>query len=303
MSEVLSVARDVLAAQERDGVVAVADITNTGLTRELADDFFGELLCFKEYLGLRAAGVEPALQALDGEGKHCCTAHAPYSTHADLLLALKKRAAGLDHVFPLHVAEPPCETEMICRGRGELPDFLRRRGFWDGSFQPTGIDKTGSVLYLHQLGILDHRTLCVHCIHVSNEEIELLHQNGCGICLCPGSNRYLGVGTPPVGRYLEQGLRPALGTDSLASNPELSMWREMRLLAEDHPEVDHGDILAMATRNGAGALGLEDDYGTLEPGKKASFLAVPLENTLRDEAEILDYLVTTGAAICPQWIR
>ena len=296
-------ARSSLIDQQDDGVIAIADISNTGLTRNLCSDFFGKLLCFKEYLGLRASGVEQSQQALQAEADHhLCSAHAPYSTHADLLLTLKKRALLAGHIFPIHVAEPHAESDMMSRGRGELVDFLKRRGFWDGSFQPTGIDNSGSVQYLHQLGLLDDKTLCVHCIHVSEPEIRLLIKAGSKICLCPGSNRYLGVGKAPVEKYLRAGMLPALGTDSLASNPEISMWREMKLLAQDHPLVDLPDIIAMATAGGAAALDLDSEIGTLEPGKQARFLTVSLPDTVNDITAVYEYLVTTGSSMHPQWI-
>ena len=297
-----SAALEALSGQHSDGVTAIADISNTGLTRELAAHFNGKLLCFKEYLGLRAAGVAPALQALQAEEDGVCTAHAPYSTHVDLLTALKKRAAHLGHVFPLHVAEPLSESLMMSHGRGEIPEFLKRRGFWDNSFQPTGIDNSGSVQYLHQLGVLDEKTLCVHCVHVSDKEIELLVTTGSSICLCPGSNRYLGVGKAPVVKYLQNGILPALGTDSLASNPEISIWREMQLLAEDYPDIDHADIAAMATLGGAAALGLEAETGTLEPGRQADFLAIRLPGSVGNADQLYSYLVTTGSGMRPEWI-
>ncbi len=191
---------------------------------------------------------------------------------------------------------------MMSQGRGEIPEFLKRRGFWDGSFQPTGIDKSGGVQYLHQLGVLDDKTLCVHCIHVTAQEIALLADSCSKVCICPGSNRYLNVGKAPVQQYLEQGFLPALGTDSLASNPEISIWREMQLLAEDHPEVEYADILAMATAGGAAALGFADDIGTLEPGKQADFLAVELPEDVYSAADVYSWLVTTGSSLQPVWI-
>ena len=156
--------------------------------------------------------------------------------------------------------------------------------------------------YLHQLGLLDDKTLCVHCIHVSEAEIRLLNKAGSKICLCPGSNRYLGVGKAPVAKYLQAGMLPSLGTDSLASNPEISMWREMQQLAEDHPDVDPTDILAMATAGGAEALGLDSEIGTLEPGKQARFLTVSLPDTVNTITAVYEYLVTTGSLIHPHWV-
>jgi cytosine/adenosine deaminase-related metal-dependent hydrolase len=169
---------------------------------------------------------------------------------------------------------------------------LSKRGFWDTSFQPTGIDNTGSVQYLHQLGILNDKTLCVHCVHVSEKEFALLQNTGCHICLCPGSNRYLNVGKAPVAKFLRLGIMPALGTDSLASNPVISLWREMFLLAEDHPAVSPSDILAMATLGGSRALGLANSLGSLEMGKKAEMLAVDLNRSHKSAETIMEELVS-----------
>ena len=81
--------------------------------------------------------------------------------------------------------------------------------------------------YLDSLGVLDSNTLCVHAVHVSKAEIVTLAEKKVRVCLCPGSNRFLGVGKAPVTEFLAHGILPALGTDSRASNTRLSMWREM----------------------------------------------------------------------------
>lgn len=300
--EILAAAADTLARMHADGVIAVADIGNTPVARSLQETFPGVLLHFTEYLGHGRAGLPAHLDRLAREeSRTCCTAHAPYSVHAVLLRELKKRARRLGHIFPIHVAETAAEVEMVSTGRGELPAFLRRRGFWDGSFRPTGIDNTGSVQYLHDLGVLDDKTLCVHAVHVSEGEIGLLAAAGAGVCLCPGSNRFLAVGHPPLAGFLRHGLLPALGTDSLASNPELSLWQEMRLLARAHPRVAPADILAMATLGGARALHL-DELGSLEEGRRADILAIALPTPPAHDDELYEFLVTAGRSIQPRWI-
>jgi len=284
-------------AQYHSGVSVLADIGNTLIGRNLAASFPGLLFPFKEYLGLAEFTLEKNLSRLRQEpAETLCSGHAPYSTHCRLLQQLKERATALGQVFPIHTAEPAAEAEMLGQGRGELVDFVRQRGFWDGSFVARG--RGGSIHYLRDLQLLDARTLCIHAIHVSSEEIRILAGEGVKVCLCPGSNRYLGTGRAPVRQYLENGILPALGTDSLASNPELSLWREMRILAEEHEGVDAAAIFAMATRGGAEALGL-DRLGTLEPGKNADLLAVPVPGHVGTASQIYDYLVTTGSDLQP----
>ncbi len=288
--------------QYNDGVSVLADIGNTLIGRDLEDTFPGKLFPFKEYLGLAEFTLEKNLHRLQQEPETTlCSGHAPYSTHGRLLQQLKKRAASLDHIFPIHTAEPASEAEMLGQGKGEMVEFIRQRGFWDGSFIAKG--EEGSVQYLHKLGLLDSRTLCIHAIHVSREEIRILAGEGAKVCLCPGSNRFLGTGKAPVRQYLENGLLPALGTDSPASNPELSIWREMRILAEEHEGIDAAAIFAMATQGGAEALGRGDRLGTLEPRKDADLLIVSVPHEVETESQVYEFLVTTGSTVHPARIE
>lgn len=295
-TRIAAAAQTVLAGQEAQGVVAIADISNTGLCRSLAGEFNGRLLCFSEYLRLRADAAAGALLRLHAEPDcHWCTGHALYSTHLDLLRSLKARAARLGHVFPIHVAESAAEIQLLRTGQGELRLFLEQRGLWDNSL-PVG--ETGSVGCLHRYGLLDRTTLCVHCVHIAEDEIDLLAKFGAKVCLCPGSNAYLGTGMAPVALLLRKGILPALGTDSLSSNPELSLWREMRLLVAEHPALSPADILTMATLGGAAALGLDRQLGSLEPGKEAAVLAIELRVPERTAEGVLEQLVQQGGR-CP----
>ncbi|HHO47542.1 MAG TPA: amidohydrolase [Desulfobacteraceae bacterium] len=296
-------ARRIMQQQHGSGVIALGDIGNTDLGLLLSREFPGALLPFREFLGRSVQTRRTVRERLEREPDgRLFTAHAPYSTHPELIQSLKSRARRLGHPFPIHVAEPPSEGDLLSRGSGELYAFLRGRGFLDEAYRPpSGIDNSGSVRYLHSLGVLDRRTVCVHCIHVSPGEIEVLAETGAGVCLCPGSNRYLQVGTAPTDRFLQHGILPALGTDSLASNPELSVWREMRILRENHPGIDPADIFAMATLGGASALGLENSFGSLTPGNSTHFLAVPLKERIRSAPLLYEYLVGGNEQIQPTW--
>jgi aminodeoxyfutalosine deaminase len=118
-------AQTVLAAQEKEGVTAIADISNTGLCFNLVKTFKGRLLCFQEYLGLRSDAADEALRCLHSAAdSQLCAGHAIYSTHRYLLRGLKARAARLGHVFPIHTAESAAEIELLRTGQGELRDFL-----------------------------------------------------------------------------------------------------------------------------------------------------------------------------------
>ena len=216
-----------------EGVSVLADIGNSDLPLGLMDRFRGRLLAFHEYLGIteRDSDRNRARLQLEADSR-LCSAHAPYSTHPALLQALKSRARRLGQILPIHVAEPPEELELLRSGGGEMAAFSRARAQDELRFQPAVAPTEGSIHYLYRLGLLDAETLCVHAVHLSEAELDILAGTGAKVCLCPGSNRFLGVGSAPVLRFLAHGILPALGTDSSASNPELSLWREMRLLAE-----------------------------------------------------------------------
>ena len=297
LEAVYDAARMALARLYAGGCRAVADIGNRPESRLLGEGFKTEVFFFLELLGLCGASEESALAALSGiEVEVCCTAHAPYSVGPALMRALKKRGGG--RLFPLHVAESAQESEFLRTGGGPLSDFLGERGVEVAAFTVPGM---GSVRYLDSLGVLDERTLCVHAVHVEDEEIALLAARGAAVCLCPGSNRFMGVGIAPGQKMLAHGIPLVLGTDSLASNPHLSLWREMQLLREDHPDLPPEAVFAMASSNGARLLGLADRLGVVAPGVCSSLPVVrcPVKN----EAEVFDYLTSAGTDIQLEWLE
>lgn len=300
---VVDAAREQLAQQYADGVSAIVDIGNTDVVAGLKNEFPGFLFAYKEYLGFSGVRLEHNVSRLNAEDHDTlCTGHAIYSTHKSLLQALKARCQMQQAVFPVHVAETIAEIEMVARGTGEMVDFLKERGFWDDYFLAE-VGLPGAVAYLDRLNLLDKHTLCVHGVHLSDEEITLVAQKNGHICLCPGSNRFLGVGKADVQKMLEAGILPALGTDSLASNPEISLWREMQLLSEEHPAVSPEAIFAMATLGGAQALGLEEQLGALVQGRVPEVLSIQLPPHISSDSEVMRYLVTTGSSITPERIN
>jgi cytosine/adenosine deaminase-related metal-dependent hydrolase len=232
------------------------------------------------------------------------TPHALYSTTPAIIRAIRERAARLGHIVSLHVAESADELELLRNNGGCFRAFLEERGSWDGSLSSMIKDNRGAVDYLEQLGLLDEGLLCVHCVQVCEREIRLLAERGCRVCLCPGSNRFLNVGRAPVELMLKHGLLPALGTDSFASNEQLDLWREMRILHEDHPGITSATILKMATLGGAQALGRDQDYGSLAAGRKASFINVNSSalQEAQNEERLLDVLAREGRPESIHWM-
>lgn len=290
-------ARLALARLYAGGCRAVADIGNRQESSLLGEGFKTEVFFFLELLGLCGAAEEAALASLSGIGADVrCTPHAPYSAGSALIRALKKRACG--SLFPLHVAESAQEIEFLRTGHGPFADFLGERGVEVAAFNPPGM---GAVRYLDSLGVLDAQTLCVHNVYVEDEEIALLAERGAAVCLCPGSNRFMGVGVAPVQKMLAQGIPLVLGTDSLVSNPALSLWREMQVLREDHPDLPPEAVFAMASANGARLLGIDGRIGTVAPGVSSSLLAVCCP--AKSEAEVFEFLTSVGTDVRLEWLE
>lgn len=291
-----------LAQLYAGGCRAVADIGNDPASRKLGENFKLRLFFFQEFLGLSAAFTNANLAVVAALAEELtCTAHAPYSTSPELIKLLKTRAAKSGHLFPIHLAETAAETEFLASGIGEFLELLAPLGSTDGSFTPPG----GSpVAYLDRLGVLDERTLAVHCTQVGVEDIAILAARRVPVCLCPGSNRFLGVGVAPAAALFKAGIKLVLGTDSLASNPRLDMWAEMQQLAEEHPGLPPLAILAMAGRNGAEVLGLSKEIGALTPGASASFLAAAVEPGPGDHLETVPAaLVGSGRPAQLEWVE
>ncbi len=276
-SQVITAFTAVLCDQYASGVALVADIGN---------DFFPELsvqrpgvwpevLRMLECLGPNHQAIVAVQEKIaDLEERYTACVHSPYSTGSDLFLFIKRRCRQLGHLFSVHTAESEAELLFLSSGTGCFRDFLEQRSSWDGTFGFAEKGFAGTIFYFDHLAILDAKTLLVHAVHVSQQELLLVAERGAHICLCPGSNRFLGVGKAPVELMLAVGILPALGSDSPASNGTIDLWFEMQLLAAENPSVAHESILAMATLGGARALHRAEDYGSLTPGRRTQILHV-----------------------------
>lgn len=287
-----------------DGVAFVGDIGNHLESRMISKDHQVQVNFLLELMGISRDTETKALSLLnkivaEDLPNVCFTAHAPYSASPSLIQEIKRHSTMRQSTFSVHVAESAEEIEFLQTGSGSFKDFLQDRGAWDNSFKPPG---TSAVYYLEQLGVLDRRTLCVHAVHIDQQEIEILATKQSKVCLCPGSNRHIGVGKAPVKEMLSAGILPAIGTDSLSSNKSLNLWREMRILREDHPELSPQDVFAMATVGGATAWGCSDELGAISPGRMAIILSIDYHEPFDSGLEVLDFLTSTGESTQVTWL-
>jgi aminodeoxyfutalosine deaminase len=273
-----------LASMAATGTTAVADVCTRNPAPVAAACRQADMpaILFHEFFGCwdAPAGVQPWPQAEPGPSgpddlvRRARAGHALYSTNPDTLRLAKAwdEARGLP--FTIHLAEHEGEAELLATGRGEFAALMAQRVL-PKDFSPPGLSP---VAYAAKLGLLGPDTLAVHCVHVDARERELLLASNTAVCLCPRSNRLIGVGAPPAQDYLDAGLRLCLGTDSLASNDDLDLWNEARALTRLTPRPPAlGRLLAAMTITPAQALGLDARLGSLAPGRLARLATVPAD--------------------------
>ena len=292
------------------GTVAVGDVGNgTVAGRVLARSTLAGIL-FHELYGFRASEAESILDAaaarLDaiesesglaaarGRLTAALTPHAAHTTSGPLLKALGGRATASGEVLSIHVAESEEEMQLLRDGTGAFKDFLIERGAWDPAWKAPGLTL---VEYLDRLGVVTPRTLAVHCVHLDHQDLSRLQARGLTVVTCPRSNQRLGVGKAPVGKLLASGISVALGTDSLASSPEIDVFNEIAALRQEHPGLAPAAALRIATLNGARALGLAKSLGTIEPGKLAALAVVALSDPNDDPMEAVTWSSETIAPL------
>ncbi|MDY6836927.1 MAG: amidohydrolase [Thermodesulfobacteriota bacterium] len=184
--------------------------------------------------------------------------HSPYTCSEKTLRFARKVADETDALFQIHVAETKKEADQIQETRGMSP-----------------------VQYLDRIGVLKASTLVVHGIWVDQEDIACMAKRPVGVSVTTESHMKLASGTAPVPEFLKYGLPVGIGTDGCASNNNLDMFQEMDFMAKVHkarlldPTVmDARQVLTMATRGGAEAIGLGEDIGSIEVGKRADVIIV-----------------------------
>ncbi len=268
------------------GTTAVGDICSRTY---LLPDLFRTPLCGVVYAEMlhpnpahAAAGLAEARDLLRrharsrGSLRLGLSPHAPYTVSTALFRGLARLTLARRLPLAIHAAESKQERRFVRRGDGPLADLLRRYGRKLPFARPPG---TTPVAYLARLGLLRPGTTLIHANYLTPDDVGRIARSGAAVVFCPGSHAFFGHDPHPVRRLLKAGVPVALGTDSLASNAELSIPREMRLLIAGYG-IPPRDAFRMATEHGARALGMAGRMGVLRPGARADFLAVEVPGGL-----------------------
>ena len=198
----------------------------------------------------------------DGRIKVFFGPHSPYTASEELLKEVRKLADENNIKIHIHVSETHKEIDDVSAEKGLRP------------FE-----------YLDSIGFLGPDVLCAHCVWLSDEEIEIIKKHDVKISHNPCSNMKLASGIAPVKKLLDNDICVAIGTDGASSNNNLDIIEELKtasLLQKvstlDPEALNSDEALAMGTIEGAKALGLDDEIGTIEVGKKADLILIDTNN-------------------------
>lgn len=292
---ILEAARVGIEEARASGTGLVGDISNTLVTVPLLRDAAMPARVFYELLGfntddpagrvLEARGHMDRTGSADPDVRIALAPHAPYSVSPGLFSAIREDLdAHPGDVSTVHLGESSDEVEFLDCGTGGWRDVLTGLGVWTAAWRAPGVSP---VRYLADLGFLDSRVLAVHGVQCDGDDLTRLRTLGTTVVSCPRSNRYVGVGDPPIEAFYAMGVSVAFGTDSLASVQDLNMFGELAAARRLAPRVSARYLLESGTLCGARALGFGEQFGSIEEGKEAALIAVRLPEGVDDVEEYL----------------
>lgn len=269
------------AAMWESGISAVGDICNGTATltpKQGAPIYYHS---FVETMGFAPGAAQSRLdyslsvleqfRSLNDE-MHACSVvpHAPYSVSKALFSLLSVMPDNTP--ISIHNQETAAENQLYKDKTGAFLDFYQHFGMDASAFVATGGTSLPAWLpYFQHLPVI-----LVHNTFSTREDVQFtkLHAPQAYWCLCPQANLYIENRLPDISLLHSEGCTITLGTDSLASNHQLSIWEEIQAIRAHFPEIPLEEILQWATLNGAKALGITERYGSFEKGRQPGVIVI-----------------------------
>ena len=280
-ADYLDAARQGLEDCFASGVTAVADTGDSGSVIQALAEADGCGIAYQEVFGPHPSQRDESLAGLQdrveersrwatGRVRLGVSPHAAYSVSGPLFTAVAQWAGAERLPLAVHVAESAAETHFLLAGSGPFAELWHERGI---PLPPSGRTPVG---WLHELGVLSERTLCIHAIEVPSRDVAILADTGAAVAHCPLSNRAHGHGAAPLGEFLTAGIRVGLGTDSVVSVGKLDLLAEARA-ARGLARLTADQAIELCTLGAARALGIESETGSLRPGKWGDCAVIRLD--------------------------
>ncbi len=240
----LAPARDRARAMHAAGTGMLGDISNTGMTYAIIREAGMQGVCFHERVGIDQPHHPVLADTVP-------VPHAVYSTHPDWIASTGREALARGLPWTIHLDEDPAEAEFL-RGEGPWPGILRAFGRNLSGFHFPGLSP---VAYLDALGALTPAARLVHCVCTGPEDLDRIANASATVCVCVRSNRWITGQLPDVVGMLQRGIVVVVGTDSLASSPDLDVLAELAALHRAFPSIPPGIVLSMGTNQAALEVG------------------------------------------------
>ena len=258
------------------GIVAVGDICNTTdsipyKTNKIYWQNFIEVSGFvNATAATRFQDAQKTADAFLASGMNATIVpHAPYSVSDTLFNLLNKNSE--DKTITIHNQECEAENEFFTSGKGDMKRLYDELGIDISFFKPTG----KSSLQSWRSYFTTQKIIAVHNTFISEGDVDFAKE--IIYCICINANLYIENKLPPIPMLIEKKAKMVMGTDSLASNNQLSIWNEVQTIVKHFPAVPLESILTWATSNGAEALNIQESYGSFEKGKKPGVVLIKNE--------------------------
>jgi cytosine/adenosine deaminase-related metal-dependent hydrolase len=293
----LAAARRGLADSWATGVTTIADTGDRGAVIRALAECGGSGVVYQEVFGPHPDQARSSLDGLrttvaelrrfeSSRLRLGVSPHAPYTVSGPLYRMVGELARSEGLPLAVHHPESRAETQLLRAAEGPFAEAWQRRGI-----PLPSLPGRSPVAWLDEHGVLSDRTLCIHVVQVDAEDVARLAAKGAAIAHCPLSNRSHGHGDAPLGALLAAGLRIGVGTDSLVSVRQLDLLAEARA-ARTLAGLSAEWALALVTLEGARAIGLADEVGSLTSGKWGDVAIVRLRGANGTPAE---QVLATGA--------
>ncbi len=289
--EILTAIEHEDSAMLKNGIVAVGDICNSTDTIEIKKRSKIHYHNFIELIGFQPSSATTVFQKgkliveeFSSLGLSVSLApHAPYSVSEELKKLIFKNNSG--KITSIHNQECEAENEFFKSGKGDFLSLYKNFGIDISFHQPS--DKSSLQTFMNNVEYLKKIAL-VHNTFINEEDIDCVSQHPIELffCLCINANLFIENKLPPIDILLNKNQKIILGTDSLASNHQLSILNEIEQILKNYNSVKLEDALKWATLNGAEFLGIQNRFGSIDIGKKPG-LVVFNENEFKVKEVII----------------
>jgi cytosine/adenosine deaminase-related metal-dependent hydrolase len=261
------------------GTTLIGDISVNGLSWNEIQSVLIRSVIFFEMIGLSSQRSDIASQQAEAWSRNVVetdllrrafSPHAPYSASTRTIVAagqLARQNQPNKAPTAIHLAETAQEIEFLHRRRGAFVDFLKKLNVWDDHHIAKDLKTIMYIIDFFQPKLFIHGNHLAPTARMPRKST---------IVFCPRTHAAFRHHRHPFKEFLDRDINVALGTDSLASNPDLDIFEEARFVYEHRKDVGAETILKMITINGAKALCWDDECGSLEPGKSGDFVVMPL---------------------------